>query len=85
MKAKLRILFGFSVGMAVLLLIVSLLVPWYTQTLKMEGVHRLQDGEEVKIKEELSALLSDHLREVNAGMPVLTKNNKPVPYPDEAE
>ena len=41
--------------------------------------------EEMKIKEELAALLSNHLREVKAGMPVLTKNNKPVPYPDEAE
>jgi endonuclease/exonuclease/phosphatase family metal-dependent hydrolase len=42
-------------------------------------------GEEVRIKEELAALLSAYLREVNAGMPVLTKNNKPVPYPDEVK
>ncbi len=42
-------------------------------------------GEEVKIKEELATLLSDYLREVNAGMPVLTENNKPVPYPDEVK
>jgi len=42
-------------------------------------------GEEVKIKEELASLLSDYLREVNAGMPVLTKNNKPVPYPDQVK
>ena len=42
-------------------------------------------GEEVKIKEELAALLSDYLREVKAGMPLLTKTNKPVPYPDEVE
>jgi len=42
-------------------------------------------GEEVKIKEELASLLSDYLREVNAGMPILTKNNKPVPYPDEVK
>jgi len=41
--------------------------------------------EEVKIKEELASLLSDYLREVNAGMPILTKNNKPVPYPDEVK
>jgi len=42
-------------------------------------------GEEVQIKEELASLLSDYLREVNAGMPVLTKKNKRVPYPDEVE
>ncbi len=42
-------------------------------------------GEEIKIKEELATLLSDYLREVNAGMPILTKNNKPVPYPDEVK
>jgi len=42
-------------------------------------------GEEVKIKEELASLLSDYLREVNAGMPLLTKTNKPVPYPDEVK
>ncbi len=41
--------------------------------------------EEVEIKNELASLLSDHLREVNAGMPVLTKNNKPVPYPDQVK
>jgi len=46
--------------------------------------HNLAE-EEVKIKEELATLLSDYLREVNAGMPVLTKNNMPVPYPDEVE
>ena len=42
-------------------------------------------GEEVKKKEELAVLLSEYLREVNAGMPVLTKNNKPVPYPDQVK
>lgn len=42
-------------------------------------------GEEVKIKEELAALLSDYLKEVKAGMPLLTKTNKPVPYPDEVK
>ncbi len=42
-------------------------------------------GEVIKIKEELATLLSDYLREVNAGMPILTKNNKPVPYPDEVK
>ncbi len=41
--------------------------------------------EEVEIKNELASLLSDHLREVNAGMPVLTKNNKPGPYPDQVK
>jgi len=41
--------------------------------------------EEVEIKNELASLLSDHLREVNAGMPVLTKNKKPVPYPDQVK
>jgi len=41
--------------------------------------------EEVKIKEELASLLSDYLREVNAGMPILTKKNITVPYPDEVE
>jgi len=41
--------------------------------------------EEVKIKEELASLLSDYLREVSAGMPVLTENNMPVPYPDEVK
>ena len=40
-------------------------------------------SEEVDIKEKLASLLSDYLREVNAGMPLLTKTNKPVPYPDE--
>jgi arylsulfatase A-like enzyme len=39
--------------------------------------------EEVETKNELASLLSDHLREVNAGMPVLTKNKKSVPYPDQ--
>jgi len=42
-------------------------------------------GEEIEIKEELATLLSDYLREVNAGMPILTKNNKPVSYPDEVK
>ncbi len=42
-------------------------------------------GEEPKITEELAALLSDHLREVNAGMPVYNKNHNPVPYPDELD
>jgi arylsulfatase A-like enzyme len=42
-------------------------------------------GEEVKKKEELASLLSEYLREVNAGMPLLTKTNKPVPYPDEVK
>ncbi len=41
--------------------------------------------EEAEIRNELASLLSDHLREVNAGMPVLTKNDKPVPYPDEVK
>ncbi len=41
--------------------------------------------EEVGIKEELASLLSDYLREVNAGMPVLTATNKSVPYPDEVD
>ena len=41
--------------------------------------------EEIEIKSELASLLSNHLRAANAGMPVLTKNNKPVPYPDEVE
>lgn len=40
-------------------------------------------GEEVKKREELAVLLSNHLREVNAGMPLLKKNNSPLPYPDE--
>ena len=40
---------------------------------------------EAEIKSELASLLSDHLREVNAGMPVLTKNKKPVPYPDQVK
>lgn len=35
------------------------------------------------IQKEMASLLSDYLREVEAGMPVLSKNNKPVPYPDE--
>jgi arylsulfatase A-like enzyme len=42
-------------------------------------------GEEAEIREELATLLSDHLREVNAGMPVLSKTNKAVPFPDELE
>ena len=42
-------------------------------------------GEEVRIKEELASLLSDYLREVNAGMPLLSETNKPVPYPDEVK
>ena len=42
-------------------------------------------GEEVGIKEELASLLADYLREVNAGMPVLTATGKPVPYPDEVD
>jgi arylsulfatase A-like enzyme len=41
--------------------------------------------EEIEIKSELASLLSNHLRATNAGMPVLTKNNKQVPYPDEVE
>jgi len=40
-------------------------------------------GVEVGIREELAALLSDYLREVDAGMPILSKTNRPVPYPDE--
>ena len=44
--------------------------------------HNLAE-EEPKKTEELTALLSDHLREVNAGMPVLNKNQNPVPYPDD--
>ena len=40
-------------------------------------------GEELAIRGELATLLSDYLRKVEAGMPVLSKNNKPVPYPDE--
>jgi len=42
-------------------------------------------GEEVRIKEELASLLSDYLREVNAGMPLLSETNKPVPYPDQVK
>jgi len=42
-------------------------------------------AEETEIKEELATLLSAYLREVNAGMPILTKNEKPVPYPDEVD
>jgi len=40
-------------------------------------------GEESAIREELATLLSDYLRKVDAGMPILSENNKPVPYPDE--
>jgi len=40
-------------------------------------------GEESAIREELATLLSDYLREVEAGMPILSENNMPVPYPDE--
>jgi arylsulfatase A-like enzyme len=41
--------------------------------------------EEIDIRRELATLLSDYLREVEAGMPVLTRDNKPVPYPDEVK
>jgi arylsulfatase A-like enzyme len=41
--------------------------------------------EEAEIKNELATLLSDYLREVNAGMPILSETNKSVPYPDEVE
>jgi arylsulfatase A-like enzyme len=41
--------------------------------------------EESEITGELASLLSDYLREVDAGMPILTVTNKPVPYPDEVE
>lgn len=40
---------------------------------------------EGKIKEELVLLLSDYLREVSAGMPLLTSTHKAVPYPDELD
>lgn len=42
-------------------------------------------GEEPEIKSELAGLLSDHLREVDAGMPTYNKDNTPVPYPDEVD
>jgi arylsulfatase A-like enzyme len=42
-------------------------------------------GEEVQIKDELARLLSDFLRETEAGMPLLTRTNQPVLYPDELE
>ena len=56
----------------------------YNVRVEMDESNNLA-GEEVRIKEELASLLSDYLREVNAGMPVLTKSNKPVPYPDEVK
>ena len=41
--------------------------------------------EEVQIKEDLVRLLSDYLRETDAGMPILTSTGQAVPYPDEVE
>jgi arylsulfatase A-like enzyme len=40
-------------------------------------------SKETGIRKELATLLSDYLREVEAGMPILKKDNRPVPYPDE--
>ena len=54
----------------------------YNLSLDLEESHNLA-GEENTIRRELATLLSDHLRKAEAGMPVLSKNNKPVPYPDE--
>ncbi len=56
----------------------------YNIRMDLSETHNLA-GEEVNKKEELAALLSEYLREVNAGMPLLTKTNKPVPYPDEVK
>ena len=42
-------------------------------------------AEETEIKKELAAILSAHLRECNAGMPLLTETNSTVPYPDEID
>lgn len=42
-------------------------------------------AEEVQIIEELAELLSNFLRETEAGMPILSKTNKAVPYPDEVD
>ena len=41
--------------------------------------------EEVQIREDLARLLSDYLRETDAGMPILTSTGKAVPYPDELD
>ena len=41
--------------------------------------------EEMQITAELAGLLADHLRETDAGMPVLSSTGLPVPYPDELD
>jgi arylsulfatase A-like enzyme len=41
--------------------------------------------EEAAITRELASLLSDYLREVHAGMPVLKETKQVVPYPDELD
>jgi len=42
-------------------------------------------NQETVMRRELSTLLSDHLKETNAGMPVYKRSRKPVPYPIEIE
>lgn len=42
-------------------------------------------AEEPEIKNELAELLSTHLREVNAGMPIYRRDSTRVPYPDEVD
>jgi arylsulfatase A-like enzyme len=54
----------------------------YNLRIDLSEARNLAD-EEIDIRRELAILLSEHLRETGAGMPVLVKNNKPVRYPDE--